>query len=181
MSDCGACSPVRHFARSGILGNNLLAVHLNYLAKGDAAVLGNARVSVVHCPRSHFYFQHSPFALKRLGRAGVNLCLGTDSLATVYKKPRESVELDMFAEMRVLRARAPWLSARSIFRMATVNGARALQLSGRIGELASGAVADLIAIPLKERAGDAYEIALHHQGPVLASMIDGRWALPPAA
>src|SRR5208283_2576971 len=38
MSDCGLCSPVRHLERCGLLGKNLLAVHVNYLARGDAAL-----------------------------------------------------------------------------------------------------------------------------------------------
>jgi len=181
MSDCGRCSPVRHLANSGMLGNNLLATHVNYLARGDAALLGHAGVSVVHCPRSHFYFQHEPFPLRRLLRAGVNVCLGTDSLATVYKKRNETVSLDMFAEMRALSAREPALSARGIVAMATLNGARALRLEGRAGELSPDAFADMIAIPFGQNNSDPYQVVLEHQGPVLASMIAGQWAVAPTA
>src|SRR5437763_245466 len=84
-SDCGAVSPVRHLDRCGVLGPNLLAVHANYLRRGDAQLLATKRVNVVHCPRSHRYFGHQSFPLKRLLRAGVTICLGTDSLATVFK------------------------------------------------------------------------------------------------
>ncbi len=180
MSDCGGCSPVGHFAKSGMLGLNVLAAHLNYLKKGDVALLSESGISVVHCPRSHFYFQHRDFALTRLLRAGVNVCLGTDSLATVYKKRNGTVELDLFAEMQSLRAHAPSLSTRTIVRMATINGAHALHRQGTIGQLSRGALADLIALPLKGNASDPYTAVVQHQGPVLASMIGGTWALPPA-
>ena len=84
-SDCGLGSPVKHFARHKMLGENLIAVHVNLLAHGDARLLGRHHVHVVHCPRSHAYFRHPPFLRERLANAGVNICLGTDSLATTRK------------------------------------------------------------------------------------------------
>ena len=177
MSDCGRGSPVRHLERCGALNESMLAAHVNYLAKGDARLLGRRQVHVVHCPRCHFYFRHDPFPLRRLARAGVNVCLGTDSLASVYKKRRQEVELNLFEEMRALAKNEPSLSARTIVRMATLTGARALGLAGQVGELAEGAYADLIALPFAGKVADIYEAVVHHQGDVAASMIDGEWAV----
>jgi cytosine/adenosine deaminase-related metal-dependent hydrolase len=179
MSDCGLGSPVRHLARHQTLGENLLAIHVNCLARGDAALLGRRGVHVVHCPRSHDYFRHPPFLRERLANAGVNLCLGTDSLATVRKTRKQNPELSMFDEMRELAASDPKLPPAEILRMATVNGARALGRSGQIGELSENALADLIAIPASAKPGEACEAVLAHEGPVCASMIDGAWVIPP--
>jgi cytosine/adenosine deaminase-related metal-dependent hydrolase len=181
MSDCGLGSPVEHLARCGALARNLLAVHVNYLGREDAALLAKAEVNVVHCPRSHAYFGHAPFQRRRLDKAGINLCLGTDSLATVYKRRRQTVELNLFEEMRALAATEPSLPPRRILEMATLNGARALDLNGRIGELSERSFADLIALPFAGKLADIYNAILHHQGHVAASMIDGYWALPPQA
>ncbi len=179
MSDCGHGSPVQHLERLGALSDHLLAVHVNYLAEGDAELLARRGVSVVHCPRSHDYFGHAPFPQAALSRAGVNLCLGTDSLATVLKKPHESVSLDLFAEMRTLAARWPMLPPGTILRMATVNGARALGLAGEVGELAPQCQADLIALPWRGALVDAPEAVVHHRGGVIASLIGGRWTVAP--
>ncbi len=176
MSDCGLGSPVRHLERCGLLSDRLLAVHVNYLARGDAELLGRRRVHVVHCPRCHFYFHHDQFPLRRLVRAGVNVCLGSDSLASVYKARRQHVELNMFEEMRALAGNEPSLSARAIVRKATLNGARALGMSGKIGEVAAGGFADLIVLPFAGALAGAYEGVLQHQGDVAASMVDGQWA-----
>jgi cytosine/adenosine deaminase-related metal-dependent hydrolase len=178
-SDCGLGSPVEHLARNKMLGKNLIAVHANLLAHGDATLLGKYRVNVVHCPRSHAYFRHPPFMRERLANAGVNLCLGTDSLATIRKAGRQIPELDLFEEMRTLNANDKTISSAEILRMATVNGARALGMGGQIGELSPGVFADLIAIPGASKNEDIYETVLAHAGPVSASMIDGRWAIPP--
>ena len=83
MADCGGVSPVQQLERTGLLCDRLLAIHANYLTNGDAARLGRSGASVVHCPRSHAFFGHRRFPLEELAMAGVNLCLGTDSLATL--------------------------------------------------------------------------------------------------
>jgi cytosine/adenosine deaminase-related metal-dependent hydrolase len=178
-SDCGHGSPVKHFARHKMLGENLIAIHVNLLAHGDAKLLGKHRVNVVHCPRSHAYFRHPPFLRERLANAGVNLCLGTDSLATTRKIGKQKPDLNMFEEMRLLAASDKNISPAEILRMATVNGARALGLAGQAGELSENFSADLIAIPDDKKNDDAYEKVLAHAGNVSASMIDGRWAIPP--
>jgi cytosine/adenosine deaminase-related metal-dependent hydrolase len=179
MSDCGLYSPVQHLERCGVLRQNVIATHVNYLARGDAALLARRKANVVHCPRSHQYFEHDSPPLRRLLRAGVNVCLGTDSLASVIKTRRQSIELDMMAEMRLLANRQPWLSADLILRMATVNGARALGRAGQLGQLSPGAAADIIALRVTAKSGRISAAVLEHQGPVAASMIGGEWAVRP--
>ena len=178
-SDCGLGSPVAHLARNKLLGENVLAIHVNCLARGDATLLAKNKTHVVHCPRSHDYFKHPPFERGRLTSAGVNIALGTDSLATVRKIGKQKPELDMFAEMRALADADKRLSAEEILQMATVNGARALGLAKKIGELSANASADLIAIPFSGKVAKSYETALAHSGHVAASLIEGRWAIPP--
>jgi aminodeoxyfutalosine deaminase len=179
MSDCGRGSPVQHLARHKALSENLLAIHVNALARGDARLLGKHRVHVVHCPRSHDYFRHPPFRRRTLARAGVNVCLGSDSLATVRKTRKQNPELNLFEEMRELAANDPTLPAAEILRLATINGARALGRAGQIGELSKNALADLIVIPARVKTSQACEAVLNHAGNVSASMIDGQWVIPP--
>lgn len=179
MADCGLGSPIQHLHRHGLLGENFLAVHVNYLAREDAEILARMNVSVAHCPRSHAYFRHRSFPLRTLLRHGVNVCLGTDSLATVTKLRRQNVELNMFAEMQKLASKTRFLSPKTILQMATLNGAQALGLSGQIGEITPGVFADLIAIPFAGKMSALHATVLQHTGDVAASMIDGQWAIRP--
>ncbi len=178
-SDCGHGSPVAHFARNKLLGENVLAIHVNYLARGDATLLAKNKTHVVHCPRSHDYFKHKKFERERLANAGVNICLGTDSLATTRKIGKTKPELDMFAEMRSLAEHDKAVSPEEILRLATVNGARALGLAGKIGELTKGAFADVIALPFNGKIAAAPAAAIQHSGRITASLIGGQWAIPP--
>jgi cytosine/adenosine deaminase-related metal-dependent hydrolase len=180
MSDCGQGSPVQHLARCGALGKNLLAIHVNYVAKNDAALLARRKVTVVHCPRSHSFFRHDTFPYQRFFRAGITICLGTDSLASVYQRRRQPVELSLFEEMRTFAANQPSTQPRRILDMVTVNPAGALGLKGQVGQLSKRAFADLVALPFSGKSSDVYEAVLHHEGAVSGSMIKGQWAIAPA-
>lgn len=179
MSDCNGVSPVQHLDRQRLLGRHLLAVHLNYLAPGDARLLAQKNVCVVHCPRSHEYFKHQRFPYRALANAGVNLCLGTDSLATVRITRRSQPELNLFREMQVFANAHLNVPDHKIVRMATLNGARALGLAGQIGELNRDALADLIALPFTRKRSEIHEAIIYFSGEVSASMIGGEWAIAP--
>lgn len=177
MSDVGA-SPVRLLDAQEMLSGNFMAVHANYVSKRDAALLGQHHCSVVHCPRSHEYFGHKKFPLQMLADAGVNICLGTDSLASVRTKPRQPVALDMFSEMQLFAENYGDLPAEKIVQMSTNNGARALSMAGKIGELAPGSFADLIAIPFSNQA-EPYENVVQNSTGISAAMMDGTWIIQP--
>lgn len=181
MDDCGRWSPVRHCDHHGVFESPCLAVHANYLWHGDAALLARRGVSVVHCPRSHQFFRHQRFPGDALRAAGVNICLGTDSLASTTLHRDGNTRLSMFSEMQALAAHDALLSPGEILAMATRCGARALGLSGRLGELSPGACADIIAIPWSGGISDAEAAAVHHSGSVSSAWIDGEPVIPPAA
>jgi len=178
-TDCGRGTPVQHLEKAGLLGKNLLAIHVNYLDEDDFGLLSKWKVSVVHCPRSHLYFGHQAFPLEKLAAAKVNLCLGTDSLATVTKAGKEKLALNLFQEMQQLARTKPKLPPKNILQMATVNGAKALGRTGQIGQLSKGAFADLIAIPFKGKTRDICETVVHHASTIAAGMIDGQWTIAP--
>ena len=180
MSDCGIGSPVAHLARHGALAPHVLAVHANYLAPGDAALLAVAGASVAHCPRSHAFFGHKKFPLLELTKAGVNICLGTDSMATMPRTRGEPFALDLFSEMRTLAGNFSTLRPRRIVEMATMHAAKAIGRPTELGRLAPGSCADLIVLP-RGKTHDPYRAVLHHHGDVLASMVRGVWVFPSAA
>jgi len=173
---CG--SPTRYIASAGLPGPDLIAAHANYLAPGDARLLGDHGVSVAHCPRCHAYMGHERFPLQELASNGVNVCLGTDSLASVRRQGKQRLALDFPAELRQLASREPGLSAAQILRMATWNGARALRREEDVGHLATGTFADLITIPHQGPTREAEEAVINHRGPVASCMIGGRWVFP---
>ncbi|HWD18765.1 MAG TPA: amidohydrolase family protein [Verrucomicrobiae bacterium] len=180
MSDCDGATPVEKAAHYGLLRKNFLAVHANYLTPGDVALLAEAGASVAHCPRSHAYFGHQPFSYRELANRGVNVCLGTDSLASVTKAGAAPLELSLFAEMRQFAGANPDVAPEEILRLATTHAARALGMAEQVGEISPGAAADLIALPLPSaNARDVCAAVVHDAAHVVAAMIDGQWAIAP--
>jgi len=169
---------VQHLDRCGALTSSLLAIHANWLAPGDADLLARRGAHIVHCPRSHAYFRHAAFPFEALTTAGASISLATDSLASVFKVNKRPPELNLFEEMREFGRRFPSVSPEAILKMVTLNPAAALGAKGRLGELRVGGRADLIAVPAARR--DLFNSLINHPGQVAASMIDGRWILPPS-
>jgi cytosine/adenosine deaminase-related metal-dependent hydrolase len=175
MSDCGRGSPVRHVAEAGVLGQNCVLAHVNYLEEGDAARLAATGTSVVHCPRSHAYFGHAPFPRAALRAAAVNMCLGTDSLLTVRKLKRAVPRLSLFEELAAAAAAFPELAPEGLIDMVTCRAARAIGRSGDLGVLRPSALADIVAVPFAGRTEQLADAIVHNSAPVTAAMIGGEW------
>jgi cytosine/adenosine deaminase-related metal-dependent hydrolase len=180
MSDCGSRSPVQQLAALKLLGPQFLAVHVNHLAPGDAELLGNAGASVVHCPRSHAFFGHQAFPFAELRAAGVNICLGTDSLASIGKEGRRLPELDLFAELRRFAANHPDQPPAELIDLATRNAAAALGLRGKVGQLGRRACADLIAVQSTAAVPEAVNDLVQTPPKIAGVMIAGQWVNEPA-
>jgi len=138
-SDCGQGSALSHLVEHGVIGSNCIIAHLNYLQDYDYELVARSGASVVHCPKCHTYFGHAPFPMKALREYGVNVCLGTDSLAS-------NSSLDMRSEMREAQT-LHGLTDRDVLEMVLLNGARALGQAGKLGQISPGSVADLVVFP----------------------------------
>jgi cytosine/adenosine deaminase-related metal-dependent hydrolase len=167
MGDCKRVGVCQLMFERGVLGPHCLAAHANWLTPLDVKLLSDSRTNVVHCPNSHRFFGRGTPMLKALLANRVNVCLGTDSMAS-------NDQLDMFGEMRRLAHVFPELPAEHIVEMATVCGARALNLSHKLGRIARGALADLIAVPLEDGAADPYESVVYAEKPITFSMVNGK-------
>jgi cytosine/adenosine deaminase-related metal-dependent hydrolase len=171
MNDCGRETPLSLFLRTRTIDQRWIVAHLNELDAGDFDLLGTApKFHIAHCPRSHTFLGHAPFALERLRALGFNICLGTDSLAS-------NSDLSLFAEMRELLRKEPWLSPREALEMATVNGAAAIGERNSLGCIRAGAQADLIALPLRPTT-DVFESIVGYDGAVSWMMVDGEIVSP---
>lgn len=160
-------TPLAHVAAHARLGPRWLLAHMNELDDSDFTLLATMpkKPSIVHCPGSHRYFRHTRFPLTKLRSIGVNVCLGTDSLAS-------TLTLSMFDEMRILARQEPQLDPSEIIKMATLNGAMALGIEA--GKIAPGALADLIALPHADNGREVHAAVIENREPVAWMMLDGK-------
>jgi aminodeoxyfutalosine deaminase len=179
VSDCGGNTPFTHFLRKvraaslclHLAGNHTawLLVHMNELSEHDFELLEASKTffHIVHCPRSHAFFRHSPFMFEKLRKLGVNICLGTDSLAS-------NVDLSLFAEMRAFQRNWPGVSPQEILEMVTVNAATALEKSDVLGRIRQNFFADLAAIPFTGSFRSLFDELIAYEGAVPFTMIAGK-------
>jgi 5-methylthioadenosine/S-adenosylhomocysteine deaminase len=141
-----APSPVAYLEGLGFLGPGVLAAHGVWVSDADILVLKMREVAVSHNPESNMKLASGVAPVQSYLRAGVAVGLATDGAAS-------NNDLDMFEAMRVAAllhkheaADPTTLSARTVLEMATIRGARALGLEGRIGSLEPKKRADLITV-----------------------------------
>ena len=130
--------PVRYAKRLQALGSDVLAVHLCDARPDELALVAEARVPVVLCPRSNLHIELKLPPLLAMLEVGLRPALGTDSLASC-------ASLDVLEEARALHERFPSVPARTLLSMATCFGAEALRLGDELGTLGPGKRPGLIA------------------------------------
>jgi cytosine/adenosine deaminase-related metal-dependent hydrolase len=147
-------SPVAHLAPV-LEARPMLCAHVNDAGDGDLAILSRTRASVAYCPRASAYFgaheRFGPHRYRDMLAAGINVCLGTDS---VINLPSPCARLSTWDEARLLRQR-DGTDAVILLRMATTHGARALGLDPALFTFSPGPLAGLAAVPLPGRVSSA--------------------------
>jgi 5-methylthioadenosine/S-adenosylhomocysteine deaminase len=142
--------PLRRLYGLGLLSPDFQAVHMTQVNDEDFALMQETGISVIHCPESNLKLASGFCPVQRLINANVVVALGTDGAAS-------NNDLDMLGEMRsaallakVIAQDATALSAAMALRMATLDGARVLQLDHEIGSLEVNKAADIIAVNLNQ-------------------------------
>jgi 5-methylthioadenosine/S-adenosylhomocysteine deaminase len=140
--------PLERLRALGVVGPRLIAVHAVHLGDAEVDLLAREGVSVAHCPSSNMKLASGVAPVPLMRSRGVRVGLGTDGAASNNR-------LDLLTEMRnaallakVTSGDASTVSALEALEMATLEGARALGLEGRIGSIVPGKAADLAAMEI---------------------------------
>ncbi|MFN7927623.1 MAG: amidohydrolase family protein [Blastocatellia bacterium] len=143
------CSTIQYFQRLGVLDAAPLLIHCVTINDEDIALIKAAGARVAHCPKSNAKFGHGIAPLPQLLQEGIDVGLGTDSVAS--NNICDLLEEARFcALLHRAHNRDPLLfDPTTMLRLLTLDGARALSLDHRIGSLEVGKQADLIAINLR--------------------------------
>jgi aminodeoxyfutalosine deaminase len=135
-------SPPAYLEGLEFLGPRTLAVHGTQLTPGDCDLLAATKTWLVLCPRANRYTGAGAPPVADLLKAGVDLALGTDSLAGNW-------DLNLFGEMLWLYQNFPAWPGDLWLRLGTLNGAQALGRDREFGSLEPGKKAALGFLPLE--------------------------------
>jgi cytosine/adenosine deaminase-related metal-dependent hydrolase len=147
-----AMNGVAYLESLKVLDEYCLLVHCIAFSDEDIKKVARAGASVSWCGFSNKFMFNVTCKIKKMLEAGINVTIGTDSSATG--------SMNLLDEMRYDRMlyRAMYgedLPAETIFRMVTINAARAFRLDSRTGALDEGKLADLLVT--RARREDPYE------------------------
>ena len=142
--------PVQHLLNLGVLDNQTVAVHCNWLTDEDMNVFAGLGVRVSHNPESSMKLAAGVAPVPGMLKRGIKVGLGTDGCAS-------NNDLDMFREMdaaakihKVTSLDPTVMSAQTVLKMATIGGANVLGLDKLIGSIETGKHADIILVDMNQ-------------------------------
>ena len=143
-------SPLLYFLNSAFAANDTIQSQVINIEENDLDLLKTRSETFHIClhPRFDRQWELGTAPGQLILEKGFNVCLGTFA-----------EHMDIRAEMRSASAEYGFKPAQ-IIRMATLNGAKALGLSDRIGSLEPGKDAKIFSISSKSSISDPYETIL---------------------
>jgi 5-methylthioadenosine/S-adenosylhomocysteine deaminase len=143
-------NPVAHLLDLGVLDEQTIAVHCNWLTTEDMSIFADLGVKVSHNPESSMKLAAGVAPIPEMLKRGITCGLGTDGAAS-------NNDLDMFREMdtaakihKVMSLNPTVMNAETVLKMATINGARVLGQASRIGSIEIGKDADIILLDMNK-------------------------------
>jgi len=151
-----------------------LIIHGNYLDDDALRFLGqHQQMTLIYCPRTHAAFGHPPHPWRTLLDIGGSVALGTDSRAS-------NPDLSLWAELQFLAENFPQASQLELLRLATLNGARALNQRANHGSLETGKLANLIVTsPVPDEGPALHQALITSSSKVRGVMQRGQWIVRP--
>lgn len=130
---------------AGLLGRRSVFAHGIHLCDDECQRLARAGAAIAHCPTSNLFLGSGLFDMARLRQFGVTLGLGTDVGAgtsfSLFRTLDEAYKIQQLRGERFDPFQALYL--------ATLGGARALDLEDKIGNFLPGKEADFIVLDLQ--------------------------------
>lgn len=173
---------VEFFESMGILHSNTCLAHCIWLNSSEVDLLARRDARVLHCPSSNLKLGSGVARIPELLGHGVCVSLGADGAPC-------NNSLDAFQEMRLAAMiqkplhGATAMDARTVFELATREGAKALGIGQETGSIEPGKKADLVLLDLDRiwnpctNFDNVYSSIVYSASPenVHSVMIDGKW------
>ena len=141
-------TPVNYLNRIGFLGERVIAAHTVFVTDEEIDILISKGVGVAHNPQSNMKLASGTAPVPRMLSKDLAVGLGTDGAAS-NNDLNMWEEMDTAAKLHKLISGDPkTLTAEQAFEMATIRGARALDLDKITGSIETGKRADIVIVDL---------------------------------
>jgi len=174
---------IEYFDSIGVLDKNTVLAHCIHLNESEMDILKEKDVRVAHCPSSNLKLGSGIAPIPTYLKRGINVSIGADGAPC-------NNNLDMFKEMHLASliqkpVHGPTsMDAETTFRLATIEGAKALHIDNITGSLEVGKKADLVCLnfyecdqPVYYDENNIYSLIVYsgNKNLVESVMVDGKW------
>lgn len=132
------CRPFEFARDVGFLDSNTIVAHCHYIDDYDIEILKKSNAAVAHCPVLNS-LRGATAPVSNLIEKNIPIALGIDNYFSDYFDLMRAC----ISVARVKKQDATFMTARDVFRLATIEGAKAMNLEKEIGSIEVGKKADL--------------------------------------
>lgn len=176
---------IEYFNSLNLLDENTVLAHCIHVNEEEIKILKNTGTNVSHCPSSNLKLGSGIAQIPRYIKEKISVSLGADGAPC-------NNNLNPFTEMRLASLiqkpfhGATVMDAQTIFRLATIEGAKALHLDNETGSIETGKKADLVMLNLETPFQSFYEdenqvysniVFSSSKENVVNVLIDGKWTV----
>ncbi len=175
---------IEYYHQLNLTDEHSVFAHCIHVNEDEISILKESGTRVAHCPSSNLKLGSGIANIPRFLNEGISVSLGTDGAAC-------NNSLSLFNEMRLAALiQKPHytpeiMDAKTIFRIATIEGAKALHLN-ETGSIEAGKKADLLLLDLEEarqslisESENVYSAIVYSAGThsINSVMINGNWRI----
>lgn len=140
---------IEYFDFLNVLSDHSVLAHCIHLNEKETALIKKHNTGISHCPSSNMKLGSGVADIPKYMREGIKVSLGADGAPC-------NNSLSIFNEMRLAALlQKPFynptvMNAETVFRMATIDGAKALNIENETGSIEIGKKADLVLLDLEK-------------------------------
>lgn len=140
---------VEYFDSINLLNERTILAHCIHLEENEFDSLKKNNVRVAHCPSSNMKLGSGIADIPRMLKKGISVSLGADGAPcnnslSIFK------EMNLAALIQKPIYGPTSMDAKTVFRLATIDGAKALHMQNEIGSIEVGKKADLVLLDLEK-------------------------------
>jgi cytosine/adenosine deaminase-related metal-dependent hydrolase len=139
------CTAVEHLKRIGFLSDRTTLAHCVWLNDADIAILAETQSTVVHNPLSNLRLGSGIAPILKYRQAGVNVTFGCDGASSNDSQDLlEAIKIGSILHNVTDSDYQHWITPRQAVEMASLGGAKGLNLADKLGSLTVGKQADFV-------------------------------------
>ncbi|MEA5514468.1 amidohydrolase [Nodularia sp. UHCC 0506] len=139
------CTAVEHLQRIGYLSDRTSLAHCVWLTDADIKILAQTQSTVVHNPLSNLRLGSGIAPILKYLQSGVNVTFGCDGASSNDSQDLlEAIKIGSILHNTTDSDYQNWITPRKSVEMASLGGAKGLNIADKIGSLTVGKQADLV-------------------------------------